>query len=634
MEDREFARQLCAWLDPAGVAQAAAAHDVSREYAGTSTTLTFPRRAPGEARAIGLDVLVDKFLRGFELSGDAVELLAPRYPRISAEAWEWVSSLRFEGSVAYEDFPAGEEASTIMKLTDRFSLAFLVRSPIEFLIQETARLAPTWSVLRDDWGDFYEPSVYTELPAFIECAVATALGHAARLRSAQLQEGATVLYGDGAHGFSTVGAPPFAKTEATRELYDTAMREQFKRYEMRLGLDSIAADPGAAYDFGRVPPGERPRPGESDGFVAIDPREAAEPWRNVSRWRDEHSPYSIMRSRGAVDWAVDSYYGRVYDFPLEGSYGVYGITEAMPTAPWARTADGFLRTPFRKVPRYVVRDRAELGRLFGRVAIIGDGSETLYRGQPGEYSLPRSASTREILYGDPEAIEPSLLASSVRSARPLETVLPEWCLLVRQLLETVWEAQLGEPAVQEAWPIVRADAARLRTGLDLHLYAISQAQHYGLPTMGLDVTTDIDTALFFALHEIEREPGTRTMRYRRKEPGSRPGVLYLLAPDERFRLIHDRARPRTTGAGRPERQKAHFLITGWGHHRNAAARHLALAISLDPAGDWGALPSPSDLFPAREEDLFGNYLESRLESGDLPAALREYVEQLYWVAAS
>ena len=78
-------------------------------------------------------------------------------------------------------------------------------------------------------------------------------------------------------------------------------------------------------------------------------------------------------------------------------------------------------------------------------------------------------------------------------------------------------------------------------------------------------------------------------------------------------------------------EEIHFIGTGWGYHSNAAARHLAMAFYLDPAGDYGELSRPGALFPPRGQDLFGDYLEDALEAG-LPPALTKYVKKLYWVA--
>ncbi|HEU4885041.1 MAG TPA: FRG domain-containing protein [Longimicrobium sp.] len=630
MEDAAFAAQLCAWLQPEAVAQAAAAFDASPQIERMDAEVSFKRAIAMDAAAIGLDVLADKFLRGFQVPAEYLELMASFYPQITPRAWSYAGGLRTRGQARYSGFPPERADDTALVLADRWALVRMVSGPLEFLIRYTASVVPLWSSAPESRADFFEHSSYGELLAFIEYTVASALGHEARVRSAR-PANAQVIYGDGVPGFSLVGQPPFGGEAAAREAVGAMFRGAHARWAARAGGENPPEYREPEYDFAAPPPAHLPAPGETDGFRTIGEDEAGQPWRNVARWRNEHSPYSVMGARStAPALAIDTFYGRVFDVAPKENLGLYGITAAMPDAPGPAATRGFLRIPYRKVPRYAVRGRAELDAVLGSLVVMGDGSPRLYRGQAREYALGRSAAAGQVLYGDAAAVEPSLLATSTRAAQPLEAVLPAWCLLVRAFLEEVWSVQSAAPEVSQAWPVIQEDALRLRTGVDLHLYAIALAQHYGLPTMGLDVTHTLETALFFAVHVAERVPGTRNIRYRRKRADDGEGVLYVLAPDERYRLNHDLSRPRTIGGGRPELQGARFLVTGWGHHRNAVARHLAAALYLDPEGDFGPLPLARELFPPLSDDLFGEYLESRLADG-LPPELGRYVEQLYWV---
>jgi hypothetical protein len=554
--------------------------------------------------------------------------LAAKNPQLRNETWHWISELQFSGSVMYEDFPPGQRDDTIVLLNDRMSIIPLVAGPVNFLVRYAATFVPLWGATRQT-GVFFEPSAFGELSAYIESTVANALGNDALVRSAEPRKSATVMYGDGSLGFSMISEPPFVKAQEIRRASDDIYRKLDVDHLLQTGSLTIAFD---KYDFEKAILPSRSVLTEEDGFVTIDNVEAIQPWRNIARWRNECSPYSILRSQiKGPSLTVDTYYGRVFDFPLEENFGIYGITKAIPNTPGTQGEKYYLRTPYRKIPAYVVRSRTELDSVLKRVKVFGDASNRLFRGQSREYAINRSTNANEILYGDANAIEPSLLASSVRSKRPLEAVLPEWCLLVRAFLDWVWSNQLKMPELAETYPIIEEDRARILNGIDLHLYAISMAQHYGLPSMGLDVTEDLNTAIFFAMHQTERSTQSRTIRYKRKTSGDPPGVLYVFAPDERYRLIHDISRPRSIGGGRQEPQGAKFLVTGWGFHRNAIARHLGLALYLDPAGDFGSLPTARNLFPPREEDLFGGFLERTLEQDELPKELRKYVEQLYWV---
>jgi FRG domain len=626
MDDRLFAEALCAWLDPSAVLQ------VARTHAGSDAgALEEPGHVrlmgtvPGGARAIGLDALVEKFLRGLEVPDEYVGLLASRFPDVPAGSWEYVRALRFAGRVLFGTEAGGD---ALLQLTDRAAFARLAAAPLDFLVRHTLATARSWIVNAGARREFLEHSVYSDWLVFVEFTVASTLGQKDLARSAQTSANGQVLYGDGTPGLSLIGEPPFPDPAPRRASFEELLRGAEARWQ-----SPAAAAPNASvaapFDFAAPAGADRAALTAADGFADIDDERAAEPWRNIARWRNECSPYAILRSRSRrTPLAIDSYYGRVFDFPLEENLGIYGITGAMPDLPWALGLAHVLRSPYRKVPCYAAGSLADVQSALAN-PVIGDGSNLLFRGQAREYRLDRSANAREVLYGDVDAVEPSLLATSTRFRQPLEAVLPAWVLLVRTFLLELWSSQLGMPEVAErVRPIIEEDAQRLMTGLDIHLYAIALAQHYGLPTMGLDVTEDLGVALFFALHRTERSG--RNIRFIRKTADDPPSTLYVFAPDARYRMDHEQARPRTTGEGRPERQGAKFLITGWGHHRNAAARHLALAMYLDPAGGYGQLPDVRHLFPARHEDLFGEFLERSLERG-LPPELTKYVEQLYWV---
>jgi hypothetical protein len=48
--------------------------------------------------------------------------------------------------------------------------------------------------------------------------------------------------------------------------------------------------------------------------------------------------------------------------------------------------------------------------------------------------------------------------------------------------------------------------------------------------------------------------------------------------------------------------------------KNAGALQLFLALYLDPDGDFGEMPNTSYLFPYRDEDPFGRFLEETIQN--------------------
>ena len=221
----------------------------------------------------------------------------------------------------------------------------------------------------------------------------------------------------------------------------------------------------------------------------------------------------------------------------------------------------------------------------------------------------------------------------MRKGHPLEAVLPEWCFLIRSYLfglTTMVVQNYGSAVTEEVSRRLHEDRKRLEESLDNHAFAFSLAQHYGLPTMGLDLTNQLDTALFFALNRLVPVEGRRL----RAAPltGGQP-VLYLMAFPDRFCVEHAQVRPQGFPQGRPDRQKAWFSHMGWGNRRNQCAEYLVAALYLDPAGDFSPLATVQTLFPDWQNDSFGSLMEVALSQSWASPELKAYLMNLYWVDA-
>jgi FRG domain len=371
---------------------------------------------------------------------------------------------------------------------------------------------------------------------------------------------------------------------------------------------------------------------DSTGFVTEDVACCDQPWLNIARFRNEISPAArpgSVQPLPAGNLLLDTYYGQAFDYDLPDDLAIYGATPDLPPYPGEENCTDFMRVPYRRIPRFDIKDRAQLNASLTAIRRGRDGQGLLFRGQTSAYSQPRTAATRLALYGDAQAHEPALEASASRKNVRLESILPEWCAILRVFLG--W---IGATYQQQSDPVLPAFAERLHkltSDFDLHLLAISLAQHYGLPSMGLDVTDDLDVALFFALHKLEKASVPRHLRPSRKAARSGLSVLYVFAPSERFQLNFRDYCPPGFPSGRPDRQRARFLHTGWGYSRNACARMLMAAFDLDPAGDFGELPRPHHLFPGPDEDPFGGFIELVRSQWDLTDDLRKFLNELYWV---
>lgn len=352
---------------------------------------------------------------------------------------------------------------------------------------------------------------------------------------------------------------------------------------------------------------------------------------NIQPYRNEYSPFSRIHEVGPAapgdEVLVDTYYGLAYDPWIRAGGVPYGLTDKLPKGPLDDLAAGYLRIPFARIPCIKVRDKVGLMRVVERIKQSYPDLPLLFRGQSSEYLLNRRADTLEALYGD-RVQEPSLLPSADRRGINIDMVGPVWCGTLRWFLDL--------------WATKRKDDAQYKRIHEVgqhylfHRFALAMAQHYGLPSSGLDVTDSIETALFFALHSFSRsqtEPNILLCSRTTRE-GSAP-VLYIFGVEIDMHYISFEGQ--LLGElpnNRPSRQSAFFLHRGWGMARNQAACNLLVALYPDLDGDYGTLPMADYLFPGPKEDLFGVAIESaKRYIGDKLPELNRLVQDFAWVQA-
>jgi hypothetical protein len=174
-----------------------------------------------------------------------------------------------------------------------------------------------------------------------------------------------------------------------------------------------------------------------------------------------------------------------------------------------------------------------------------------------EHALPRDAADKLKLYGDADIFEPSLLPSASRGAITFEDYMAAWF----GLLEIFIEGRLR--ALQPVYPTSTVE--NLREEVDVwyssyrfKLWAFAVAQHYGLPSTGLDLTNNIAVALFFALHRISTPAGKAKIC--RATAADRP-VIYVMGVHDNDLLPDAHLGPSWSQASRPKARDAFFFGT-------------------------------------------------------------------------
>jgi hypothetical protein len=374
-----------------------------------------------------------------------------------------------------------------------------------------------------------------------------------------------------------------------------------------------------------------------DDAVRLSDRSTLTTAMNLRLTVNAHAPYAPGLSMSMPDTGgaiIDCCFGRVYtELPAAGSavYGTTGVVFPGVLDTFADPTLGHLRVPFKRIPRIVAQRFEDIDAVVRRAAEVHGRDKLLFRGQCAEYTLNRSAAFRDRFYGDPDALEPSLLPSAGRRPHSVERCMSEFMmhvqlwqqLSINRLAERTWRHQSQAAlfasmagSVEDAWRQPR-----------FYYQALALAQHYGLASVGLDVSSSVRVALFFALRDCLRGAGNRAS-YVPVSKASRP-VLYIIVAEGTREYAYHASAPDMFHGFRPAKQDAWFMHVGWGLSRNAVADQIVAAIYLDPSRDYGVVPDASMLFPSPDEDPLGRFLESL---GDHASdALAGALSDFYWV---
>lgn len=288
-------------------------------------------------------------------------------------------------------------------------------------------------------------------------------------------------------------------------------------------------------------------------------------WRNRISFYMQTAPSASHTSNFVY---IDSCYGYSYDYELFSDYNsLYGETDSVPSPlDWMikNYCHDWLRVPFIKVPRFIVDSAEELYDLLKDIYSL----RFLFRGQPSEYYLNRSIALMRKLYNDAQAKEPSLASYAVRTNSMFEKHYIEWATIIKTYLYLT----LGQEKAEEYFD--------KEDDFNFYMLCLSIAQHYGLPTYGLDVSDSLATALFFALNEFTPiDESKREYKYTKKEKGN--SIIYVFSPTKGESFNYNRFDLNPNLFPRPFMQKASFAHCSWGYAKNAIAERLVAAIQFD-----------------------------------------------------
>jgi hypothetical protein len=230
-----------------------------------------------------------------------------------------------------------------------------------------------------------------------------------------------------------------------------------------------------------------------------------------------------------------------------------------------------------------------------------------FRGQRKLYTLDRDHMVREALFADSCAIEPSLITAASRNIND-GYIYDEIHFKLRRFIEQHLYSQDKKLVARylEKW---REECESPICKLDYAVMAL--AQHYGLPTHGLDVTTSIDVATWFATNLYNYGKPGEISSYKKmnkdewpENPADWPIVLVCqMVTNSIGQSLQDCQELSHFGleAKRPMRQNARFFHGGHSDHQNRLAEAVVCIFRLRP-GQYETECSFDSLFPAPDKD--------------------------------
>ncbi|MCU1286294.1 MAG: hypothetical protein JWO13_2644 [Acidobacteriales bacterium] len=301
---------------------------------------------------------------------------------------------------------------------------------------------------------------------------------------------------------------------------------------------------------------------------------------------------------------TDPHYGHTWSYVPRLGSAVYGMTGNFASSPIDHFAKGvFLRVPFRRIPVMEVGSIEELFSFAGRIHSPDPTIKVMWRGQTQEYLMSRSAEQSKRLFGEAQVMEPSLLPSASRASVDFSSVFASWCAVLDAYLMDKSQMFSSSSSDDSSLNELRS----FQASYNYRLWALATAQHYGLPSIGLDVTPNLDVAILFALYSFTVDRNTGKTAMRRLEEEESP-VVYAMSAFENDLLDDATISSPFLQCARPKAQSAHFLCTSWGLAPNKAAERIFVAIRLKNHRNWRLPKDVRDLFPSSRIDEFVAFL--------------------------
>lgn len=313
---------------------------------------------------------------------------------------------------------------------------------------------------------------------------------------------------------------------------------------------------------------------------------------------DHSSPYGNLY--------IDDHYGRIFDRDTHEFLAKYGETSMMPYYPTPKLFEiaDELRVPYRRIPIFRADNLEKIKKALVEIQSSNSGHKILLRGQTKTYLIERSKEESAYFFGQDEVKEPSFLPSHLRKNFDPYFLKCMWQSQAAILLNDI-EHDMMAAAHDVGGKAFRNSVSTFRNSPGFVLFSLGLAQHYGLPSVGLDLTDRLEVACWFATRAMSISPtGKATSRSVEIAGDVSPTIFVFRCPPDAV-FAYRNAKPKGMPEGRPDRQSAWFGNVGWGASSNQLGSYLMCGFQLTPEvitqiGHEHDLES--QIFPSRHED--------------------------------
>jgi hypothetical protein len=326
------------------------------------------------------------------------------------------------------------------------------------------------------------------------------------------------------------------------------------------------------------------------------------------------------------DTFIDDYYGRIFNQSTQFISSKYGRSNKLKhyvSIPSLTIVDE-LRVPYRRIPIYAASAATVIEKAVAEMRASNGNYEILLRGQTKTYLIQRPDEECIHFYG--EAVnEPSFLPSHLRHK------------FDPYFLKCMWQSQaaillndLGYDSGATA--TYKQLVEQFRNSALFVLFSLGIAQHYGMPSVGLDLTNRLDVACWFATHTITSSlVGRAVTDVIDFDSDLTPIVFVFRCPPDAvfdYRAI----KPDGIPYGRPDAQSAWFGHVGWGLASNQLGSYLMCGFRLTPEiMDYLDAGLDDKLFPRVTDDAILKHFLTMKGLGKYEGDAKRALDGIYYM---